>query len=913
MSSLSYNERSWAVDVISAVNQLASVKKLEIRRAGGEHTLKQKGQNSLFPDVLLFGDESGTRVRHGWEMKFPDTKANDPDTVENAIEKAERLQVNSFIIWNVDRAHLHVKDDQGEFPVVKMWGPIGATKRSDVGGLDAEWRTMLGEIFDDLNAFFASGQLKSAPPSFLEDRFFTDFLIQHEGVTAEALKGAADKDATVEAQFSVWWATNAENAGTGKQGAVDYKVLAQIVIVGWINRLLFCHYLKGFRKEASDVEKIAGEMSVEEGLDVLKGISDQCDFMQIFQPDAGTTAIPDETWGALKELNAFMADLSSGSVSQEALRLALEGALSATRRKSKGQFTTPDRLAELLVAVGVTDRTGVFLDPCCGTGTIPKAALLSRVSRGQSHAEALEKIWASDRFQFPLQFTTIALAEPEAIGVPLRVFRADVFTLEKGRRIELADPHDGSMFEVELPPVSTIGSNLPFVRFETLAQHDPGLVERFSNQVEDADLDGRSDLFGYIVLFLRTLLVDQGRISVIVSNSWLGTEWGSALRKRLAKDFHVDAVITSGSGKWFDNADVVTNILVLQLKAEADKTLSTRFVTTLKPIEEWNNAYVAEIATSLHSRAKTSEVAGSHKLRDYSANEIEKIESQIIGWPGLFADVSWITNLTSALIPVRSLINIARGERRGWDPLFYPAKGHGIEPRYIKPVLLNTRDVSGLTASASGDAFCCSLSVDELQNRGDTGALKWIRKFENEVNGTNKPLTDVLATSGRLWYEMTTESTADFAIGMNPEDRIFTARLDKRSFVNQRLIRLSADNGVDLELIHALLNSSLSIFFIESSGFGRGLGALDITPTKLKAGMKIVNPAKISKQGRDEIVAAFTPLLKRDVLKLDQEVSRQDRIDFDRAVLGSVGMEAFADDVRNAVVELYRIRKSVKI
>lgn len=38
MSNLSYNERSWAVDVISAVNQLSGVKKLEIRRAGGEHS-----------------------------------------------------------------------------------------------------------------------------------------------------------------------------------------------------------------------------------------------------------------------------------------------------------------------------------------------------------------------------------------------------------------------------------------------------------------------------------------------------------------------------------------------------------------------------------------------------------------------------------------------------------------------------------------------------------------------------------------------------------------------------------------------------------------------------------------------------------------------------------------------------------
>lgn len=256
------------------------------------------------------------------------------------------------------------------------------------------------------------------------------------------------------------------------------------------------------------------------------------------------------------------------------------------------------------------------------------------------------------------------------------------------------------------------------------------------------------------------------------------------------------------------------------------------------------------------------------------------------------------------LTPTRTLLGIARGERRGWDPLFYPTKGHGIESPYIESVLLNTRDVSGLTVSASGDAFCFSVSLDKLKQRGDTGALKWIRKFENGVNGTGKSLTDVLATGGRRWYEMSTDSTADFAIGINPEDRIFTARLDKRSFVNQRLIKLSSVGGVDLDLMHALLNSSLSIFFIESSGFGRGLGALDITPTKLKTGMKIIDPAKISKQDRNAIVAAFAPLLKRNVLKLDLEMNSRDRVDFDNAVLRSVGMEAYADDIRNAVLEL---------
>ena len=71
---------------------------------------------------------------------------------------------------------------------------------------------------------------------------------------------------------------------------------------------------------------------------------------------------------------------------------------------------------------------------------------------------------------------------------------------------------------------------------------------------------------------------------------------------------------------------------------------------------------------------------------------------------------------------------------------------------------------------------------------------------------------------------------ADFVTSVNPDKRIFISRLNEKSFVNQRLIRFtSLKFDTDLELSHALLNSLMGIFFIEALGFGRGLGALDLS------------------------------------------------------------------------------------
>ena len=101
-----YNERSWAIDLISAIKVWASSRDLHIKGAGGERTLLTES-NPLFPDVLLFGDESCGHIIQGWELKFPDTPITDQVFKDKAKEKAIKLNLNSFLIWNVSCAILY--------------------------------------------------------------------------------------------------------------------------------------------------------------------------------------------------------------------------------------------------------------------------------------------------------------------------------------------------------------------------------------------------------------------------------------------------------------------------------------------------------------------------------------------------------------------------------------------------------------------------------------------------------------------------------------------------------------------------------------------------------------------------------------------------------------------------------------
>ncbi|MDD4601788.1 MAG: SAM-dependent DNA methyltransferase, partial [Negativicutes bacterium] len=365
----------------------------------------------------------------------------------------------------------------------------------------------------------------------------------------------------------------------------------------------------------------------------------------------------------------------------------------------------------------------------------------------------------------------------------------------------------------------------------------------------------------------------------------------------------------------FNNADVVTTITVLERRLTpclpaADET--TAFAVLKQPLDALKNEEIkGEIADTLVLRKQLVNDNLSIIVRQHG--DIERLEELGLEWPALFADLEWLNDVAPHLVPTRDYFVINRGERRGWDPMFYPESGHGIEPQYLRPVLKTPRSITGLIASPDATAFCCSRHIGELAANGHLGALTWIRRFEQGVNKTGKPLAEVLARSGYHWYEMRDDTTADLVAFMNYDERIFIAKLRERSFVNQRLIRLTRrSQDVDTELCHALLNSILGIFYIEAMGFGRGLAALDLSSNKLSSGFRMLDPVVITAAQRQQILNDFAPLLTRRVLPALAEIDQADRIRFDSTVLAAYGLERYYDSIKRAFCNLYRIRRTVK-
>lgn len=369
------------------------------------------------------------------------------------------------------------------------------------------------------------------------------------------------------------------------------------MLLSWVNKLIFGHLLKSFHDAAKEIDTITGAVTVNEGIQKIKHVSDQCDFWNIFRLQLGEEYIPDIVWTNLVQFNDFLTDLRLQSIEQSMVQQILQRTVSRSKRRGAGQFSTPIGLASFLASLAIKNKTEHTIDPCCGTGTIARASYEIKLNSGINSKEAIKTTWASDKFSFPVQMATLAMTMPENMGEIMKVFCEDVIELTAGISIQLFHPKDGSMINELLPNFGAIISNLPFVQQEDLEVLNPKVIAMTNKKISqllglNLSLDGRSDLYAYLPFALWSILKERGTLGIIISNSWLSTDWGIKFRELLNHFFHIEYIITSGKGRWFADADVVTNILILNKHSNdlhenaINSNEKTTFVTLDESIEE---------------------------------------------------------------------------------------------------------------------------------------------------------------------------------------------------------------------------------------------------------------------------------------------------------------------------------------
>lgn len=900
------NERFWAIQMINQINSLASQNTGPIKSVGGEATINTH-ENVMFPDIVLYGDTNQTSILQGWEIKCPDVLITNRAFIDDAHRKADILGLNSCVIWNFTYCELHIKNNSGDFECAVKWDTTKHIKtREDIDIYRKDWEVLLEAVIVTINGYLDKGTIQQRRIDFaMSNTAMPRIIAENKNKVAETLKSASRSNTLIESNIEKWW--NEVKVEYLSDEANMYSAYGKTILLNWLNKIVFANIIKYYHTPAAKVENITDAITPEEAVKIFSDITKKCDYYSIFEPFNYECILPLDTWKQITSFSQFLGHSGITHIAQESLQSILENTVTGAKRELIGQYPTPPKLAELLTKITVTDVTKPCIDPCCGTGTIPKAIIDYKQSFDIPAREAHESTWASDNNAFPLQVASICLTSSESINVPSRVIKENVFDLKIGKKVDIVDPVDGTILKLALPKFGAIISNLPFVDFNTAhGQYDEiftSLAEGIESNTE-IRLSGRSDMYIYIIFYLWSLLEDNGKLGVVTSNSWLGTKAGECFIDALRCYYAIEGIYSSGNGRWFSNAQVVTTLLVLKKKKDIKKENDiVRFgiiQKSLKDLEE--SVAMQETKNAILLGSKAEEYV---KQRSYSFDEIDIARKLGASVNSLFHNISWLTKIQSKLCPLKSVFTTFRGERTGQDDIFYVNDPGVVDSAYVVEGLKTGRNVTTLIAQPDSYAIVCSKSYDELNQLGHSKTVDWFKHFEQNLNVSVK-------CKGNTWYQLKTSKYPYLFTGMNPDKRIYCGKFEKPTFINQRLIGLLAnDNNVDIELSHALLNSIFFIFSIEASGFPMGLGALDINEKKV-SGISMLNPKMLNKQQRDRIVTAFKPLLQRKIKTVAEEFTMPDRMTFDHTVLSVYGIDDYYEQIKASIISMQSVRSTVK-
>lgn len=900
------NERSWAIVIISEIRVMLNFLNLKIKSVGGESTLSVN-KKSMFPDVLLYADKAQTKILQGWELKMPDVLITDEALIADATRKAKALGLNSFVIWNFTYGKLYMKTKGEIFEEAKVWmGTSHIKTREDVMTYKNEWLPVVKEMVLTVNEYLMNGKIEAAPIEItISEGLITEVIQRNKDMVAELLTVEASKNMQMERRISVWWKAYCENYKNEKDSA--YLEYAKNILLNWTNRITFANLIKKYHNCAYDIQRIDTTMSVAEGNIVIENIIKQGDYFNIFNKIDYNECIPEDTWIDIADYNQFLISNNIEHIDQSILQNILEETVSVAKREMRGQYATPYKLADILCQLTVNDWHGNCADFCAGTGTIAKAVLKNKELRLKNRTVEYSTTWVADKYSYPLQIANIALAGIDSANIPIHSFTSDIFELNVGDKVKLRSPVDGKEFEVEIPQMDAVISNLPFVKYNNNPDETKRFMEQYCSEIfKNTGIlyeKRKTDIYNYLPFKIYELLSTGGKLGIIVSNSWLGSEVGSQFFDALQYYFNINSVVMSGNGKWFDNADVIATILTLEKKdiSEPNPESEICFYRIDKNIIDLTTEETEDLINSIVLK----EIQNTEFIimKKYTRGELKKLEEKGICLNAAVHDIEWLSDIQDCLEPITNELAMIRGERTGKNQMFYIKDDTTISEQYLYPMLKTSRKIKGLTASADMKAFCCNKTIHELKEENDEGTLRWIRKFSDE---NYNPIPKSINYSP--WYQMPSSNRADLITSENPDKRLFVAELKESVLVDQRLIAMRfKEENRNKELIFALLNSIYGMFAIEANGFGRGQGVLDISKTRFEK-VYMINPNIISEEDAYEIVELFHKLKLRNVLNAQEEFEMKDREVFDRKVLQSIGCEHLYERMKASIMSMQSTR-----
>ena len=950
------NERDWAGQLISWIKSSIDRKTTIFQDATNDTGVKMKSGRTKFPDILLFIDKTSGVIFNGWELKFPDTTVDDTVMLENALEKAHKLHSDSFVTWNGAEAIIwHIDDEEytlNSLSKLKVYPKVSTiNSREDLADpvkfalheLLLKERTE--EILHDLDSLYRNGTLKPAldiskniisavrEASTIIIPQFQEAIIQEKG------NNRAFRD-----EFNKWKIYESstlkilESSSRKKEYIIPEQVLAKFTFYNLIGKIIF--YLTLCENLSGELEPITFDES-ESAKDLLNSYFDKAkkiDYQAIFRPyftdSIEYSVLVDKAIYALLEvLTAFDFKV----LPTEVIGHILENLVPDNEKQKFGQYFTNGVLANLVAFPIVKTNKDVLFDPTCGTGTFLNSFYKILQAFGtKEHRELLKQIWGNDVSHFPAILSVINLYKQDVVATDNfpRVMRNDFFNLEVGEMVVFPDSHDHNKhIDVPIPTFDGIASNFPFIQQEDIPNEK--LSTFFREQFQSGQqaflkdktfkINERSDYFTYCIYNADRFLKPDGCLSAITSNAWLGKEYGFQFKKFLLDNFHIRYVVKSNAEHWFKESQVSTIYFVLD-KIQSEEP--TKFVTLNRKLNElFVTDSISEQIQQIEEFYSDIDNCGDprndlwekdnffddlFKRKDGSLSVCMASKECLLGsldnktnWGQFFLSTNLFGSFKNFLIQYHpSIVKVFRGERTGWNPMFVikeeNVKASHIDEKYLVPYVKSSSELQQIEFDDNYKfrTFVCQDEEKDI----DKGTKSWIDKFVNAPNKNgSQTISEACAGHRPYWYSLNPKR-AHIITAINPYERFFFTFAKEPFVIDQRLIAMQVQDGYDVELIAALLNSVITFLILEMRGTSRNLGALDLNADFLKQ-LKMLNPSLLNKEKVDAIISAFRPIKNRTINSVMKEATLTDRRNFDATILKCFGLdEKLLDSLYNILI-----------
>lgn len=945
------NERDWAGQLISWIKSAIENKTTIFQDATNDTSVKMTSGQTKFPDILLFIDKVSGLIFNGWELKFPDTKVDDAEMLKNALEKAQKIQSDSFVTWNGAEAIIW-KIDTTKYTLdslekIKIYPKVPSIlSRKDLANPTYYYQheTALHnraiEILHDLEQLYLSGCIK---PALNVTNNFIDAISQAAQIVIPQFKNAIiikkGQDVFFREEFNRWKIYEnvtlriLKSSSRREEFVEEEDVLAKFTFYSLIGKIIFYLTLRENLSGLLDAVSIKGPNNIKKSLQYYFDKAQAIDYQAIFMPYfTDSIDFSDIANQAIYQLIGVLTEFDFKILPVSVIGNILENLVPKEEKQKFGQYFTSETLANLVAFPAVQTNNDFLFDPTSGTGTFLNAfyKILS-YHNNTNHSKLLDQIWGNDISHFPAILSVINLYKQDVSqknNFP-RVKRDDFFNLSPGDSVSFPDPIEYSKhINLTIPFFDGIASNFPFIQQEDIPNDKLTLFFRqefeASQQAFLRDnsfkINERSDYFTYCVYNSIRFLKDNGMLSFITSNAWLGKEYGFQFKKFLLDNFHIKYIVKSNAEHWFTDSQVSTIYVVLQ-KCHCEEP--TKFVSINFKLKDYFSQN--DIKIQLHQIEDFySEIDNCDNPKNpswskdltfddlYVKNDksisvcfvkkemlVESIDAKT-NWCEFFISTKLFESFNNLLIKYYpNVIDVCRGERTGWNNMFIiknkDVASTSIDNKYLVPCVKSSSELE--TIEFGNDFqykfFVCKDRFDDLS----IGTKNWILQFKNCPNKNGRATIEETCKGHKpFWYSLNLKP-ANIITSINPYKRLFFTFSTNPFYLDQRLVAISVKKGYDVELMAALLNSAINLLTVEMRGTSRNLGALDLNADYFKE-MKSLDPSILTPEQIIKIKQAFEPLKHRKVQEIFDEIKNADRINFDRTVLSCYGInESLLDNI----------------